>query len=387
MDESISEFIWLVLAALAWLAVLGTPAVALLYACYWLVGLPFRWLEQARLFLDVVEAGINEGISPELAIQAVSERHERAIGAKFHLLAAWTEKGLRLGEALDKVPRLVPAQLAALLKIGEATGDLRRVLPAGRKIIADATNRARNPREGLVGVTIATTLVAIYIITVMVVFVFPKFQEMLLDMEVTPPALFTWLHDNFPLWLCAQGIFLVLVVLALLLYMGGPMLAAWVDSRAPALADFGARLLPWRHTRLQGDFSLLLAILLEAGVPEEKAVQFAADFTASRHFRHRSDRVIADLRNGVKLSEAVRHLDPAGEFRWRVAFAQFDQGRFVKALEGWHLTIEAAALKQEQIVAGATNLVMVLFNGTTVAVLGIAIFGSLIAVMDSVAPW
>src|SRR5690242_6135570 len=109
MDD-LEHFVSFLLATFFWLALFGLPAIGSLYASYWLISLPFRWLEQARLFLDVVEAGLNEGISPELAIQAVSERHERALGVKFHLLAAWIAKGLRLGQALDKVPRLVPAQ-------------------------------------------------------------------------------------------------------------------------------------------------------------------------------------------------------------------------------------------------------------------------------------
>src|ERR1019366_398461 len=76
--------------------------------------------------------------------------------------------------------------------------------------------------------------------------------------------------------------------------------------------------LPWRHKRMQRDFSAMLAILLDAGVPESEAVTLAARSTGNHVFVTRSQIVIGQLQQGKKLTEAIRAIDDSGEFQWRL---------------------------------------------------------------------
>src|SRR5205814_213196 len=116
--------------------------------------------------------------------------------------------------------------------------------------------------------------------------------------------------------------------------------------------------LPWRRKRMRRDFSAMLALLLDAEVPEEKALSLAAASTANIVFMKRAERVIAELRSGVKLAEAVRWLDDAGEFHWRLrnvssVVGQPSRSNFFAALAGWHESLEAKAFQQEQAVSQA----------------------------------
>ena len=60
---------------------------------------------------------------------------------RFYLLAAHIESGLRLGDALAKVPQLLPPRIVAMLQAGERIGDLAKVLPTCRRSLMDASSQ------------------------------------------------------------------------------------------------------------------------------------------------------------------------------------------------------------------------------------------------------
>src|SRR2546426_7436656 len=92
------------------------PLCAFLYLIYYLLTLPMRRNERARLFLDLLELGLKDGRTPEAAILDAATSRDRTLGVRFHLLAEWVGTGLRLSQALENVPRLLPPQIKAMLK-------------------------------------------------------------------------------------------------------------------------------------------------------------------------------------------------------------------------------------------------------------------------------
>src|SRR4051812_30490994 len=92
------------------------PLCAVLYAVYFLLSIPMRRKERARLFLDLLDLGLKDGRSPELAIQGAAASRDTSLGARFHLLAAYLEEGMSLTQALEEVPRLLPPNVTAMLK-------------------------------------------------------------------------------------------------------------------------------------------------------------------------------------------------------------------------------------------------------------------------------
>src|SRR6059058_864738 len=85
-------------------------SAGVIYLFYFLLTLPMRRSERARLFLDLLELGLKEGRSPDKAIIEASASHDTAPGVRFHLLAAHLESGMKFSDALAKVPRLLPVQ-------------------------------------------------------------------------------------------------------------------------------------------------------------------------------------------------------------------------------------------------------------------------------------
>ena len=132
------------------------------------------------------------------------------------------------------------------------------------------------------------------------------------------------------------------------LYIGGPGLVRWFQFRSVPVVDWIAWHIPWKQKKLQRTFSAMLAVLLDAGVPEPLAVRLAGDSTANEICRRRAQRVIAALEKGVKLDAAVRAFDDTGEFHWRLTNATHAHGGFLKALRGWHEALDAKAFQQEE---------------------------------------
>ena len=100
-------------------------------------------------------------------------------------------------------------------------------------------------------------------------------------------------------WLIGIEIIIsLLLVAAVLIYIGGPQLVRWFQFRGLPFVDWIAWRIPWKQKRLQRTFSAMLAVLLDGGVPEAEAVRLAGDCTANEICRHRARRVIGRAGTG-----------------------------------------------------------------------------------------
>ena len=183
--------------------------------------------------------------------------------------------------------------------------------------------------------------------------------------------------------LCIVG-FIWLVTLA---YLGGPRLHGCLHGVLPGFQDWLLVRLPWRRKRLQRDFSAMLAVLLDAEVPEIEAVTLAAQSTANLAIIGRAQSVRALLQGGVKLPEALRALDSSQELQWRLSNAVRRGSGFVRALTGWHESLDAKAFQLEQAAAQLTTTALVLINGVIVASILIAVFLVLISIINQTSVW
>ncbi len=350
------------------------------YGIYFLITLPLRRLERARFFLDLLSNGIEQGHTPEVSIMRVSKSRDQSMGARFHLLAAYLETGLRLGQALDKVPRLLPPQVTAILKTGEEIGDIKKVLPACRDLLRDGNSQMRGAFNYLIVLAFAFTPAVPAIFGILRIFVLPKFIQIfagMTDGEALPP-LTQFVFATGDILASLEIALAVLFYCVAIIYLGGPRLRGWLKRVFGIWPDQVALLLPWRRQRLKRDFSRMLALLLDGGVPESEAVRLAARSTANDSFQQRAEKVIGDLQNGIKLAPALERLDDAGEFRWRLENALHRPGGFLAALSGWLESLDARAFQQEQAASQLITTGLVLFNGLMIGLLVIGMFDPLI---------
>jgi general secretion pathway protein F len=373
-------FLWFLVYVLLGLV----PFCALLYGIFYLLTLPMRRNERVRLFLDLVEMGIKEGRSPEAAVVEASHCGDRSLGVQFHHVAARVSGGLRLSQALSLVPRAAPPQIRAMLATGERIGDVTKVLPACRQLLRDAVSQVRSAQNYLVVLAFGVTPLAIMVPLVLRIKVMPSFRAVFEGMAEgnSLPAFtrFVFGVDQEGIFTLIQLAILILLWLAVAIYLGGPR----YDFLPIDWLSFS---LPWRRKRLQRDFSAILATLLDSGVPETEAVALAGESTANSIMRRRAERVQKRLKEGVKLSEAIRIMDNAPEFHWRISNALERGAGFLRALTGWHEALDAKAFQLEQSAAQTTTTGLVLLNGAIVSSIIVAIFLALIQLINQATLW
>src|SRR6185437_11595469 len=343
-----------------------------------------------RFFLDLLTTALREGKPLELTLIEISNTRDRSPDVRFHLLAAYLEKGLRLGESLRKVPRFLPPQVAALLRAGEKLGDIQKVLPVCNYLAKDAQSNVRGAVSYLIVITFVLSPFSLFVLNMMGIMIIPKFKEVMAGMQMAEPNgpfFFNFLQAAIPWLMLTQAVLFTGLLIAAIIYVGGPRSARLLQSRSLPFVDWLAWRVPWKRRRMQRNFSMMLAIMLDSGMPEATALQLAGDSITNEIFRRRVDRAEAALTGGAKLSDAVASLDDTGEFRWRLTNAIHAHGGFFRALTGWHESLDAKAFQEEQAAAHTVTTGLVVANGLIVATVAIGVFSLLISIVNAGVLW
>ncbi len=361
------------------------PALVFSGLMHFILSLPMQRRDRARFFLDLLETAIDRGQPIEQAILSAAESRDRVMGVRFYMMAAHLEDGARLGEALEKVPTFLPPQVNAMLRAGEKLGDLKKVLPACREVLRVAPDTARTTTHYMVAILLIFAPIACWLITLLSVFVIPKFKDVFagMNIQLLPLTVFVFNLDHFNLLIGFEMLVFFTLLAVAAIYIGGPGLVRWFQFRRVPIVDWIAWRIPWKQKKLLRAFSAMLAVLLDGGVPEAEAVRLAGDATANEICRRRAQRVIAALGSGVKLDDAVRAFDDTGEFHWRLTNATHAHGGFLNALRGWHEALDAKAFQQEETATHIATSGLVILNGLVVALIAISMFGMLVMMLRS----
>lgn len=366
-----------------WIICWLVPAMILLLLLDNTVGKRLRRQETSGLFLDLLDTILECGAPIEETLISIIEKRELAPSSLFQLLATKLRSGQRLGDALAEIPGLLPVKIVAMLHAGERIGDLRKVLPACRRLGGDKRSQTRSDVQSFGWYGIASILVSIWMYVFLSIIVLPKFVEIMYGMTGELPLGLALLREFAKPLVCVQLLVLLGVVATLLIHGEGHFVRKWFGS----IVDWCASRTPWKRRRMQRDFCAMLATLLDARVPESDAVKLAADCAANRAFSRRAESVTSNLRQGQRLTEAVQALDDSGEFRWRLTNAIHAKEGFLRALNGWCESLDAKAFQQEQAAALTLTSALVVLNGLFVGLIVVTTFGSLIAIIDAGVLW
>lgn len=349
---------------------------------------PWRRSERARVLLDLIAIGLKQGWSPEATLVAASTSRDNRVPVRLHLLAAHIEEGCRFDTALDLVPDLVPTAIRRQLQLGVRTG----TLPAMIRVARDSAGK---PAFGDIGVYLPGLLFQFVIpwasINLGLFFlgaISPKYGAVFDDLmpagatyrsaSVGIPGL--TLNQSTALAILLLGFGILGLHVWLFSRAAGPRLTRWIP-----LLDYLWLRVPWRRRRLQRDFAGTLAVLLDAGLPEEQALQEAGFATGNRVLRARAGRAAARLQSGVGLTEAVEAVFPAGELRWRLDAGRHNNAGFQAAFAGWLRALEESASRREAIAAQGFATAITLMNGLLVATIALGVFRLFVLLLEATA--
>src|SRR5664279_5444886 len=234
-SSSLQDIALMAVGFLAYLLLGLLPVCGVIYVIYFLLTLPLRRNERARMFLDLLELGLQEGRTPEATVTSVAASRDKSLGVRFHLLAAHIEGGMRLSQALEQVPRLLPAQVRAMLITGESIGDIRKVLPACRMLLRDSVTSVRGELNYLILLAFAATPAVVFVPIILKIFVMPKFTEVFAGMldGQSLPAFTRLVFGGSTLTTAIQLGIVELIFLVTLAYIGGPRLHGWIHRAFP----------------------------------------------------------------------------------------------------------------------------------------------------------
>ncbi len=227
-------------------------------------------------------------------------------------IAEDVEGGTTLSDAMAKHPRAFDRLYCKMVNAGEIGGVLDVILQR----LANFMEKAQRLRRRVIGAMIYPVVVvsvAVVIVTGIMVFVIPKFQEIFNDFQVELPGLTIWLIDA-SLWVAGkqsgQSIpgaiwilcspFLFFLFLKLIRKTGpGRAVTDIIRLRLPILGGLLRKTAVARFTRTLGT-------LISAGVPILEAIMITRDTSGNYVYEKALTRVHDSIREGETFAGPLR---------------------------------------------------------------------------------
>lgn len=254
-----------------------------------------------RRLADLAEAGL----PLDRALQVVAEQSESAKLTEIAEQAlADVRSGLSVSQALSKHPKVFNEVYTQTLRAGEASGQFAEV--AGR--LADFQEKEVARRSQIISALVypmVLTATGIFVVVFLITFVVPRmsgvFHDLGKDLPMTTTILLAvadFVSGNYLLIL--GGLAAVIVFYR---FWSATDTGALARDRAimktPAIGKVVSKAVVSRYARVLGT-------LVFGGVPILEALQIAGMSAGNRVFRHTSDVVVEDVREGRPIADAMR---------------------------------------------------------------------------------
>lgn len=302
------------------------------------------------------------------------------------LLAEITEDvsgGAPLSEAMGKHPRCFDELFSAMVRAGESAGILDRILVR----LASFREKAAEIQSKIVNAMIypaILTVVATGIVSAVIVFVIPRFQEIFESFDVTLPASTQFLLDVSEIatqrWYLVFGLPAAMVLLHMFLLSRSKPYRFRIHGLMLKLPLSGALM----RQSLIARFSRTFGTLVEAGVPHLDALGIVRDATGNMVLAQG----IEDIRRTVREGESIaRTMGETGLFD-DIVTNMVDVGEETGELDRMLLKVADAYERQldRRIDALFKFLepVLLLVMAVVVGFIVVALFMPLLEIMNSI---
>lgn len=319
---------------------------------------------------------VGAGQTIEGALEMVAEdTGNRKLGAALQRVLAQVRGGSSLADALDAEPRIFPALYVAMVRAGEASGQLERTL--GELVALREKSEAMQAK--LTSAMIYPLLLvctAIGALAILLTVVVPQFRPLFDQAGEQLPLLSRVVLDTAE-FVRANGVIILSVALVLLLAVPrllqqeGPGRA--VDRfllRTPGVGKL-------TRERITAQFCRGLASLLSGGLDLPATLTMTRQMLANRWAQTQLDSVIDGVRQGRTLSDCLREADILVPMAAKLLRAGEESGR-LRSVAGY-----LADSFDERVATRLSRLVAIL-EPTLVVVLGILVGGIVMSILTAV---
>ncbi|ATD68552.1 type II secretion system protein [Luteimonas chenhongjianii] len=315
-------------------------------------------------------------VADAVASQAMSGHHPRIVSA-YAGMSSGLQRGQSFSLVLEASGLPLPGYVIQLVRAGELTGELGRAIrDAGQQM--EYEQRVRNDiRNALVYPTVLV-LAGVAAVTLMFVFVVPKFSSMLDRAESLPflawavLATGVWMRTNFALFV---GVVAAVAVAAYLLARRPKVRTQVVDAIA-RLPLVGAWLVEADTSR----WARVMSALLTNRVPLMRALELAAGGVQIPSRHQRMQEVTRAVRGGTALASALEMeeaLTPTGYNLVRVGERS---GKLAEMLESLARLYEDSGRNRMKRLLLLIEPVAILMIGS---VIGTIILGIILAITSA----
>jgi len=255
-----------------------------------------------RQLSTLIDAGL-----PILRSLRILEQQQKPgmLRVAIRLVAEDVEGGATLSEAMGRHPKAFDRLYTNMVRAGELGGVLDVILQR----LADFMEKSQALKRKVIGAMIypaAVITFAIGIVSLLMIFIVPKFNDIFKDMGEQLPALTRsllgfsmWLKDIGWIVMIAVVVGLIIVVRLLKTAPGGRM---FLDRFKLSLPIFGMIISKTAVAR----FTRTLGTLLTAGVPILEALQITRDTAGNEVYSRALARVHDGIREGETFADPLR---------------------------------------------------------------------------------
>ncbi|HLO41867.1 MAG TPA: type II secretion system F family protein [Phycisphaerales bacterium] len=299
------------------------------------------------------------------------------------------EGGSSLSEAMGKYPRAFNRLFVKMVAAGEIGGVLDIILQRLSEFM-EKSQRLKRKIKGAMVYPIVVISIAVLILTGIMVFIIPKFEEIFMDFGVKLPAITLWLM-NTSRWVAGsvpgQKIPGVIWVLA------SPFLI-WGGLKLIRKAEVGRAVTDWCALRVPvfgklikktsiARFTRTLGTLISAGVPILEAINITKETSGNYVFEKALGNVHDSIREGESFAGPLRESKTCDA----IVVNMIDVGEETGELDGMLLKIadnyDEEVDEQVESLVSLLEPLMVVVLGGMVGTIVVAMFMPMVAMINS----
>lgn len=291
------------------------------------------------------------------------------------------KQGIYLSESLKKYPNVFPDFFQSMVYVGEKSGGLDKVLIS----LAEYYETEQKIRKKVVGaLTYPITLICLMVgvLSIMMIFVVPNFQDAFSSMDTEMPALTmmifnasTAIKDNIlTILLVIVGIVLVRTVVSKT--KGGRLFFDELHFKMPLFGDVIKALSASKFAR---GFGLLLA----SGLDVVDSLEIIHDVLGNKYVMKRFAEAIEEVRNGVNITLAFNKQRIFPDMLMQMTSIGEKTGELDEVL------MRVCGFFDEQVsttissVTGLIQPVILVVMGGLIGVIFVAVYSPMLAVMQN----
>lgn len=342
--------------------------------------------EDLQLLSEQLESIVKSGLPLVPSLKALaSELHNPRLKPVLERLHQDLERGVALEDAVDKQHEYFPRVYPALIRAGEATGNLGGVMGLVSQHAARMADLKQRLQLALIyPVILAVT--AFFIISFLMLKVVPVFAEIFGEFGSALPAPTRVIVEVSELFQHSFGNLLLAASVALALIVGVPL---WMRRSVAGRCrlDTLKLYLPWigpaYHMGVQARFCRLMGLLLTSRVPVLDAMELSGAASGSPVLERALEDAVLEVASGERLADALEHTRFFGHDTCWLLSTSEERGRTEEAFSSLASRFEHQAVAHEKFLGVMAAPVFVLAIGFVVAFVAFSLYLPIFTIGDS----